>query len=152
MDVSFTAHHETPEPARVSRSRASDWLWRPWYAKFWWTSIPVWWLGLAASTHIPMLESFYGSALVGFMNILFFPMTALMVLGVGYVQEWLAQFPMSRDGEPLFDEAAAAVAHLEAEDLLALEEFKASTDIYDPRSGGLYIGNPLSPQNPHHRF
>jgi len=148
MSAAF-AHNETTTPLPP---RATAWLWRPWYAKLWWTAIPVWWLGMAASTRIPALESFYDSAMAGFLNVLFFPMTALVVLNVGYVQQWLAQFPVAAEGSPLSDEAAELVADLEAENMRALEAFKARTDIYDPRSGGLFIGNPLNPQNPHHRF
>ena len=45
--------------------KAADWLWRPWYAKAWWAAIPVWWIGMAASTKIAPLEAFYDSALAG---------------------------------------------------------------------------------------
>lgn len=152
MVAIFDTGNRASEITTAAWSRASDWLWRPLCAKLWWAAIPIWWLGMAASTHIPALESFYGSPLAGFLNILFFPMTALMVLGLGYAQQWLAHFPAGGNGVPLSDEGASAVAYLEAEDIRALEEFKGSTDIYDPRSGGLFIGNPLSPQNPHHRF
>lgn len=151
MDATITTRHKAIGPITSAHLRASDWLWHPWYAKLWWAAIPVWWVGMAVSTGSPALGSFYDSVLAGFLNILFFPMTTLMVLGVGYVQQWLAHFPTPGDGEPLSDEAAAAVAHLEAENDRALEAFKARTNIYDPRSGGLFIGNPLSPQNPHHR-
>jgi len=152
MDATLDIRSENAGTAVTMRSRASDWLWRPWYAKLWWASIPIWWLGMAASTRLPALGSFYDSALAGFLNILFFPMTTLMVLGVGYAQQWLAQFPTPGDGGPLSDRAAAGLAYLEAEEALALEELKASTDIYNPRSGGLYIGTPTSFQHPNRRF
>jgi len=152
MAATFSAPNENPEIAMVARSRASDWLWRPWHAKLWWASIPVWWVGMVASTRVPALESFYDSAMAGFLNILFFPMTALMVLGVGYVQHWLAEFPLPGDGGLLPEEAAAGMAYLEAEDAFALEEFMARTNIYDPRSGGLFIGTPTSFQHPNRRF
>lgn len=151
MAATFDTQPEASEIARAAQPRASDWLWRPWYAKLWWTAIPIWGLGMAASTRIPALESFYDSALAGFLNILFIPVIAFMVLGLGYAQQWLVHFLAGGNGVPLSDEGAAAVAYLEAEDIRALEEFKASTDIYDPRSGGLFIGNPLSLQNPAHR-
>jgi len=152
MAATFDTQPEASEITTAAWPRASDWLWRPRHAKLWWTAIPIWWPSMAASTRIPALDRFYDSALAGFLNILFFPMTALMVLGVGYVQQWLAQLPVAAEGSPLSDEAAALVADLEAENMRALEAFKARTDIYDPRSGGLFIGNPLNSQNPHHRF
>lgn len=152
MDATFNPRNEITDAGIAERSRASDWLWRPWYAKLWWAAIPVWWLGMAASTRIPALESFYDSALAGFLNILFFPMIALMVLGVGYVQQWLAHFPRPGVGSLMTDDAEAAIAGLEEEHARALEARNASMDIYDPRSDGLFVGNPLSEQNPHHRF
>ena len=36
------------------------------------------------------LEGFYTSALAGYLNILFFPMMALLILGIGYAQAWFA--------------------------------------------------------------
>jgi hypothetical protein len=139
---------QATEPA-APQLKAADWLWHPWYAKAWWAAIPVWWLGMAASTKIAALEAFYDSALAGFLNILFFPMTALMVLGVGYAQHWLAQFPKQGDGTPLSDEAVArSLKRMRAEHERGMEDLRASTDVFDPRSGPLWIGNPLSFQYP----
>jgi hypothetical protein len=74
----------------VERPHASDWLWRPWYAKLWWAAIVIYWLGMAASVKVVLLEEFYTGALAGFLNIAFFPPLALMVLGLGYAREWFA--------------------------------------------------------------
>lgn len=130
-----------------ARIGATNWLWRPWFAKLWWASIPMWWAGMAASAKIAPLADFYDGALAGFLNILFFPMTALMVLGVGYVQQWFPAFPTQGDGTPLSDEAAAAIADLWEQHECGFEDLNATTDILDPRSGSLYIGNPISPNN-----
>src|SRR3546814_7710639 len=73
----------------------------PIYAKRWCAAIPIWWRGMAASTRVDALETFYRGALAGYLNILFFPMTALMVLGVGYVRERLDSFVQPGDGTPL---------------------------------------------------
>lgn len=152
MDATSDTRNETVASVTTERPRASDWLWRPWYAKLWWSAVPIWWAGMAMSTKIAPLADFYDGALAGFLNILFFPMIALMVLGLGYAQHWLAHFPPPADSGPLSEEQAAMVAQLDEEDLRSVEAFKARTNIYDPRSGGLFIGNPLSPQNPHHRI
>ncbi|WP_257556832.1 hypothetical protein [Sphingobium sp. CFD-2] len=104
------AHIQAPEPASP-RLKPADWLWRPWYAKLWWSAIPVWWIGMAASTRIAPLEAFYDSAAAGFLNVLFFPMMALMVLGIGYAQHWLAQFPKQGDGTSLSDETVASLSY-----------------------------------------
>ncbi|TAJ74221.1 MAG: hypothetical protein EPO45_17655 [Sphingobium sp.] len=147
-----TAVDMPPTEPAAPRLKAADWLWRPWYAKSWWAAIPVWWIGMAASTMVAPLEAFYDSALAGFLNVLFFPMTALLALGVGYAQHWLEAVAPQGEGEPLSDEARARVARLWEEHERGMEDLRAGTDIFDPRSGGLYIGNPLSLQHPNRFF
>ncbi|WBX84458.1 hypothetical protein [Sphingosinicella microcystinivorans] len=140
------------------RTRVSEWLWRPWYAKLWWVAIPVWWMGMAASVKVAPLASFYDSAFAGYLNILFFPPTALVVLAVGYVRAWLDARPAG-DGSLSWDEIK------ELERIRIEEEYwergpggvDPSFDIYDPRSGALYVGNPFGPnsvrrQHQWHRF
>lgn len=78
--------------------RASAWLWHPWYAKIWWTAIPIYWLGMAASLKVALLADFYMSAWAGFLNVLFFPPITLMILGVGFVREWIG--PIEWDALP----------------------------------------------------
>lgn len=134
------------EPA-APRLKLADWLWRPWFAKTWWAAIPLWWIGMAMSTKFALLEVFYDSALAGFLNVLFFPMTVLMVLGVGYAQTWLAGFASQGDGVPLSDDMVARIADLREVHDRAMEDLRAGTDMFDPRSGTLWIGNPISPNN-----
>lgn len=113
------------------RPRASDWLWHPWYAKLWWLAIPIYWLGAAASLKIPMLAGFYESALAGLLNVLFFPITALMVLGVGYVRGLFEPIDWSK---------------LEPADPSDRRFYRPRidphTDPTDPRSGIIWIGHP----------
>ena len=75
-------------PVAAGRPHASEWLWRPWYAKLWWSAIAVYWLGMAASLKVPLLDQFYTSTLAGFLNIAFFPLMAFMVLGLGFARAW----------------------------------------------------------------
>lgn len=139
--------HQVKSTADIPK--LSAWLWQPWYAKLWWTAIPVWWLGMAGAARADFLAAFYGGALAGVLNILFFPMTALMVLGVGYVRERLDNFVGQGDGTPLSDnEAGAATKRIWEEHDRALDDVAATTDIFDPRSGALWIGNSLNPNNP----
>ena len=142
-----TAADMPPTDPAAPRLRLADWLWRPWYAKAWWATIPVWWIGMAASTKIAPLAAFYDSAPAGFLNVLFFPMTALLALGVGYAQDWLTAFAPQGEGDPISDEARARIARLWEEHDRAMEDIRAGSDIHDPRSGALYIGNPISPNN-----
>jgi len=140
-----TAHQDRP------RRGLSAWLWKPWYAKLWWTAVPVWWLGLAASIEVEFLASFYGGALAGFLNVLFLPMTALVVLGAGYVREWMDSFVGQGDELPLTDEEEEEEFRARRrweEHHRIMSEMGKGTDMFDPRSGALWIGNPLNPQNP----
>ncbi|OHT19449.1 hypothetical protein BHE75_01434 [Sphingomonas haloaromaticamans] len=100
---------------------------------------------MAVASAFEPLSRFYDSAAAGILNILFFPMTALMVLGVGYVRHWIDGFVQAgamKTGD------FADLADAEEEYLRAFDEINATTDIHDPRSGGLYIGNPFSLQHP----
>lgn len=128
--------------------RLSVWLWKPWYAKLWWTAIPIWWVGMAASAKLDFLAGIYSSALAGFLNILFVPMTALMVLGVSYVRERLNSFVGPGDGAPLNDEEASDVTRrIWEEHNRLMQDIGRGTDMFDPRSGPLWIGNATNPNN-----
>ncbi|WP_263588821.1 hypothetical protein [Sphingopyxis sp. GC21] len=147
MDAVFDAPNEVTDANTATRSRASDWLWRPWYAKLWWAAIPIWWLGMAASARAPVLETFYDSAMAGFLNILFFPMTALMVLGIGYVQHLLERRPAMSNEEVIGLGVFPVDPFDDDWDVRKPGQPHPSVDIYDPRSGRIYIGNPISPNN-----
>ena len=147
MEAAIDSHEQE---GRADRLRLSAWLWEPWYAKLWWSAIPVWWVGMAASTRVDFLESFYRGAFAGFLNILFFPMTALMVLGVGYVRECLDGFVGQGDCVPLSDEDAEVFfeRRRRREHERMMEGWRAQCNPMDPRSGPLWIGNPMNPNNP----
>ncbi|PAL24266.1 hypothetical protein CD928_05040 [Sphingopyxis sp. GW247-27LB] len=141
MQASQPSNVSTADTVREPVAR--DWLWKPWYAKLWWAAIPVYWVGAAASLKLPALAEFYTSALAGYLNMLFFPLTTLLVLGLGFIRAWLNR-PLS--GDPLSDE--------EIDELEQMRMFEddwsgrrsgqpdPAFDIYDPRSGVLYVGNP----------
>src|SRR3546814_17960880 len=88
-------------------------LCKPWYAKLWLAAIPVYWTGAVASLKVPALAEFYTSALAGYLNMLFFPPTALLVLGFGFVKAWLDR-PLS--GEPLSDAEIGELEQMRMED------------------------------------
>ncbi|MBB3356998.1 MULTISPECIES: hypothetical protein [unclassified Novosphingobium] len=141
--------HQEQEDVAAHRD-LSAWLWKPWFAKLWWTTIPVWWLGMAVSTRVDTLESFYRGWIAGYLNVVFFPMTALMVLGVGYVRERLDSFVGQGDDVPLSDEEASALAAKLHRDQLERmrERARAYANPMDPRSGSLWIGSAMNPNNP----
>lgn len=86
---------------------------------------------MALSSRAPLLADFYDLALAGYLNILFFPPTALMVLGLGFAQERIGPFDWSGDLElpRLFDPN------------LGPSGLPFYADPLDPRSGPLWIGN-----------
>lgn len=121
--------------------RLRNWLWRPWYAKLWWSGVPVYWLGMLATFKLDALADFYHSAAGGYLNIFFFPPLVALVLSFGFFRQWLASLPTREIGE--FDE----------EDLLARDRYGPSGmlrefDPLDPASGSLWIGSSINPLNP----
>ncbi len=136
----------SPAPgAAIQQPKAVDWLWHPWYAKLWWAAIPVYWITATASLNIPSMWAFFESAFAGYLNVLFFPFTALLVLGFGFARAWL-DTPASEEWTPATD---AEIDELEEMRMLH-EDWSGrrpgqpdpAFDIYDPRSGVLYVGNP----------
>lgn len=116
--------------ATGKRPRIRDYFWRPWYAKAWWLAIPVYWLPAGGPTRINALAGFYESGWALLPNILFLPITALLLLGFGYFRQLLAE------AEP-FDE-------MDEEDLLDGRRPgrpSPTMDMFHPRSGSLWIGN-----------
>lgn len=133
--------------AATAQPKAADWLWRPWYAKLWWAAIPIYWAAAAASLKVPALATFYNSAAAGFLNVAFFPPTALLVLGFGFARAWLDR-PLV--GDPLSDEEIEELERIRIEQEMLWgppDHLRPAGDIYDPFSGTVYIGNPLSPNN-----
>lgn len=135
----------TIEPSDADRNldelRLRDWLWRPWYAKLWWSGVPVYWLGMLAALMPDALAEVYHSAAGGFLNVLFFPPIMALVLSFGFLRQWLASLPTQEDGEidghDFWDRNKYGPSGM-------LREF----DPLDPASGALWIGSPLNPLNP----
>ncbi|MBV1686375.1 hypothetical protein KRR38_01475 [Novosphingobium sp. G106] len=86
-DATISSEVDQTEPV-IERPILSHWVWRPWYAKLWWSSIAVYWtLGLGALLFEP-LSDFYSSTLAGFLNIAFYPVFALFILSIGWMMAW----------------------------------------------------------------
>jgi hypothetical protein len=144
VDAQSEFEAEPVSATQFERPRLSSWLWKPWYAKLWWVSIPVYWIGMFGSRSMPLLIAFYESAFAGYLNIAFMPFTALLILGFGYAP---ARLDLIRNGEDpnwqideIFDPSSRPGKPFPFQ------------DIYNPRSGTRYIGNPLSLQWPHRKF
>ena len=48
---------EPPQTTELVRPKASHWLWRPWYAKLWWTTATIFWLAAFFTPH-PSLSAY----------------------------------------------------------------------------------------------
>lgn len=87
-DSASNENNEAQVTVGAVRPKAANWLWCPWYAKLWWAGIVAYWAGKGGAMYSPTLDTFYTSVLAGFLNILFFPPLALMVLGLGFARAW----------------------------------------------------------------
>lgn len=134
-EIQPTDSEEESPPERVQRAPLSAFLWRPWYARLWWAAIPAYWAGMALSSQVPLIADFYGLALAGYLNVLFFPPTALMVLGLEYAREWMGSIDWSDEYEPftLFNRSRGPSG------------LPFYADELDPRSGPLWIGHQPPP-------
>lgn len=125
-----TADEQAVKCFGTEELRLSTWLWRPWYAKLWWTLIPIYWLAMGEPTRPEFLHSFAHSGYAFIGNTIFLPITALLALGAGYIRRALVigrLMSLDRDvasgmnrspglPSPIFDE-------------------------FNPRSGPNWIGN-----------
>lgn len=103
--------------------------------------MPVYWLGMVASLKLDSLAEFYHSAAGGYLNVLFFPPIAALVLSFGFLRHLLATSPTLTDGD------------CDQGDFLARDRYGPSGmlrefDPLDPASGSHWIGSPLNPLNP----
>jgi len=91
MDYDGVMSDQYSEATGLQRQRphASAWLWRPWYAKLWWGLIALYWAAKLGSIWVPAFASFFTKAAAGLLNITFYPLTALMILGLGYLRAWM---------------------------------------------------------------
>ena len=135
----------TLEPNDADRNpdelRLRDWLWRPWYAKLWWSGVPVYWLGMLAALKLDALAEVYHWAAVGYLNVLFFPPIVALVLSFGFLRQWLASLPV-RDPDEMDD------GGLWNNRRFGPSRMPRQFDPLDPASGPLWVGNTLNPMNP----
>lgn len=129
---------EQHEPT-IEKPRLANWVWRPWYAKLWWSLITVHWTAAVGALLFGPLRNFYGSDLAGYLNIALHPVFAFFILSIGWMIAW----------KEALDYAAA---HPEIENMLGWEwqpfDFQAEhehrirqrNDPSNPASPG-YIAN-----------
>jgi hypothetical protein len=127
--------------------KLSDWLWRPWYARAWWATIPVWWAGMVVSAKIAPLTALYESGFGALLNMLFHPMAPLLILGAAFARRWLDAFEPSSKGDGTSSDAELIIDDDWDGDWTPYGMPPPSLDIYNPRSGWLYVGTPGGPNN-----
>ncbi|WP_066602887.1 hypothetical protein [Sphingobium cupriresistens] len=135
------ADQDRPGLADSRPLRIGDWLWRPVYAKLWWSAVPLYWGGMAASEHVQRLGDFYGSAAAGFLTIFFFPPLVAFILCFGFFREWLAAQSHADSDAEVADEMFLGA------DSYGPSGMPCEFDPLDPRSGTLWVGNTLNPLN-----
>jgi len=85
------AEHDEIEGPRGPSPRAADWLWRPWYAKLFWTSSALYWIGLYALLLVPNdQQNYYVANAMILLIFAFNPITVLVVLGYGFLKAKVA--------------------------------------------------------------
>jgi hypothetical protein len=144
------------------RPKLSDWLWRPWFAKVWCSLIPLWWAGFLASSKIELLGDLYSGLLVGLLGIVFHPMAPLVVLGAGFARQWLdtsspsllpevssveGEFCDDEDGDFVINAFTSPALLDDPWDWTKYGMPPPHMDIYNPRSGWLYVGTPGGSSN-----
>lgn len=72
--------------AMIDPLRLSDWLWRPWYAKLWWATVPIYWGGRIASVKETALVSLYDTLVAGYLAVFCNPLIILLLLGFGFIR------------------------------------------------------------------
>lgn len=72
--------------------KASEWLWRSWYAKLWWALTLLYWISLEGLMVVPAGKLNSGWVGVFMLLVLLFnPLTVLGVLGYGYARAKIAR-------------------------------------------------------------
>lgn len=117
-------HVEQTEEARPPSPRAADWFWRPWYAKLYWVTALLYWIGLEIMITIPYdrVNTSVAISMV-LLIIVFNPITVIAVLGYGFFKskvacgEWVitpgppSQRPMIDPYTDPFDIRSGSIHH-----------------------------------------
>jgi hypothetical protein len=133
------AEESAATPPRVLPLRYR--LFARWYARLWWSAIVAYWSGAALAGRSTILADFYTSSVAAWLSIALFPTTALLVLGFGWAWAQLASIRADLDHD-------LSIAGSDDGWLVrGIGTPDSSLDIYDPRSGTMYVGNILSSHN-----
>lgn len=91
MEAIESSHEGEDLSCQRTSPRASNWFWRPWYAKLLWALSLAYWIGLCAMmlTPVDWLSSFVAGAMI-LLVFLFNPIAVMAILGYGYLKAKVA--------------------------------------------------------------
>jgi hypothetical protein len=89
QDIASTSPEDGTDTSVRAHPRARDYFWRPWYAKLWWVSIPIYWLILGGFGGFQLIDAQIGSWPIAILNVVFLPITAGLFLGFGFFSRLL---------------------------------------------------------------
>lgn len=139
---------DNKEPRHLpAMPKVSEWIWRPWYAKVWWFAIPLWWAAMAVASTDEVFSAVFRNPIAAYLNVLFFPFAPILVLGAGFVPTWIDGWKITWRGNGLDDEEHRRILVEWDEQDRQFKKFRSLTDPLDPRSGALWINNPINPFN-----
>jgi hypothetical protein len=142
---------DTKVQATFAMPRASDWIWRPLYAKLWWFGVSLWWTAFMASPRNSLLTNFFDTPAAGYLSVLFLPFAPVLVLGARFVSTWLDARHANWQGWAAESNGDVWSPTDWADHDRSFKKLRMCTDTSDRRSGVLWTSNPinpLSPQNP----
>jgi len=68
------------------RPQLANWLWHRWYAKLYWLAFSLFWMAFVAAWLLSFGSDFFRSVSGAYAMFFFNPITALVVLGAGYIR------------------------------------------------------------------
>jgi hypothetical protein len=132
---------------QATMPRASDWIWRPLYAKFWWSGVSLWWTAFMASPRNSLLADFFDTPAAGYLSVLFLPFAPLLVMGAGFLRAWLRAYQKNWESEALEEDADFFPVNLGGLGC-SIDTIGPCLDPLDPCSGAILVGSPINPFGP----
>ncbi|MEJ7933986.1 hypothetical protein WG907_06920 [Sphingobium sp. AN558] len=121
------------------------WAWTPWYAKAWWGLALLYWLLRGLSYKVDALSWMNEAGFAGYFVVAFFPPLMLFILAFGVLRARMNA--AAANGLPTED-TEADIGHFDLFDQRrGPSGLPIDIDPLHPRSGALWIGNPLNPLN-----
>lgn len=133
--------------ADAAGKRLSDWFWRPWYARLWWTAAGVFWIAaFLVSWLIPSLLV-PDRDLASFLLVMaFHPFTIIPALGVPLLFSWRKNVVFPWDEMPEDTHELGPVDGLYEGESIGFHRPTSRSFLHDPAD----IRSPQNPVNPAH--